>query len=167
MQLPDRVQSDSHAIFGTLLKEHCIERYQCYGVVGKESVADSTHPVVVAIVQLGTKLDGHLGMVHGGILALLVDDVLGFSYEALEHDERYQDIRVPMAVTANLNVNYRQPVPVNSTLCIETYLTEHVGRKLVWTAKVVNAHDPSQVFCEVSSVYVIPRRIFEEMESKS
>ena len=60
---------------------------------------DLTHhpiPLVVAVVQLGNNLDGHEGVIHGGILALQVDDVLGFAYE---------EIPIPM-VTANLVVLY-------------------------------------------------------------
>lgn len=86
---------------------------------------------------------------HGGILALLVDDVLGFSYEALGN--------VKMAVTANLNVDYRQPVPADTTISIQTFLVERTKRKLVWKAKVVDAYDDSLIYCEVSSVFVIPR----------
>jgi acyl-coenzyme A thioesterase PaaI-like protein len=36
--------------------------------------------IVVAKIQLGRSADGHPGVVHGGILALLIDDVLGFAY---------------------------------------------------------------------------------------
>jgi hypothetical protein len=35
---------------------------------------------VAAVLRLGRSLDGHEGIVHGGIMALLIDNVLGFGY---------------------------------------------------------------------------------------
>jgi uncharacterized protein (TIGR00369 family) len=111
----------------------------------------SSAVVVTAIVQLGHRLDGHTGIVHGGILALLVDDVLGFGYEALP------DNSVSMAVTANLNINYVRPVPAGSTIRIVATLQSREGRKLFWQVKVHSAHDPECVYCMATSLFIIPK----------
>ena len=82
---------------------------------------DLTHhpiPLVVAVVQLGNNLDGHEGVIHGGILALQVDDVLGFAYE---------EIPIPM-VTANLNLNFGRPLLPHTKFLVQAFLDEQVGR---------------------------------------
>jgi acyl-coenzyme A thioesterase PaaI-like protein len=51
----------------------------------------------VADIPLGHKLDGHEGVVHGGVLAMLFDDAMGMAFGAMG---------VTMALTANLSVDY-------------------------------------------------------------
>jgi acyl-coenzyme A thioesterase PaaI-like protein len=116
---------------------------------------------VIAIVKLGDAADGHAGVVHGGILALLIDDVLGFAYEALEGDDQ-----VALAATANLNINYRSPVPTSSKIHILVHLVERTERKLIWKVTVVSP-DHEQLYCEGSSVYVIPRTAVQAVTSKN
>jgi uncharacterized protein (TIGR00369 family) len=108
---------------------------------------------VVAVVQIGASLDGHEGVVHGGILALLIDDVLGFGYEALGD--------VPMAVTANLNINYIAPVPANTTVLVVADLLRREGRKLYWEVRVVST-DRKTLFCNATSLFIIPRTVFND-----
>jgi acyl-coenzyme A thioesterase PaaI-like protein len=104
----------------------------------------------VARIRLGRSADGHPGVVHGGILALLIDDVLGFAYPiALARKaaaaaastgsgaSRSDASDATVAVTANLNVNYASPVPSGSSIRVLVYLTEQTDRKLVWRATVV------------------------------
>lgn len=117
----------------------------------------SSDEVVVATLHLGSSLDGHAGVVHGGILALLIDDVLGFAYESMD---------VPLAVTANLNVDFRAACPSGSPIRIAVLRVQQEGRKLFWKARV-ESPDRSILYCEASSVYIIPRAVFEEMMMRS
>ncbi|KAF5102755.1 hypothetical protein D0Z00_000247 [Geotrichum galactomycetum] len=73
--------------------------------------------------HVGTKLDGHDGIVHGGLLATLIDEGLtrcGFPYLPSKY-----------GVTGNLNLNYRAPVRADSYIVLETSVTEVKGRKVV------------------------------------
>lgn len=153
MEVPERALISSHVIYGQLLKENLIESYTAYKLA---SVSGHTMKgdVVVATAKLGNALDGHPNVVHGGILALLIDDVLGFSYEALQ---------VPAAVTANLNVNYRAGVAAGSQILLKTTLTERKDRKLVWSVQVTSL-DQETLYCEATSVFVIPRKVYESMQ---
>jgi acyl-coenzyme A thioesterase PaaI-like protein len=191
---PDRALRSTHAIFGTLMRSSCgdaaadsassdaIVSYQVYKVspivVGeeddgpiisnddasagitddKDDGGDGSIALVEAAVQFGRGVDGHPGVVHGGILALVVDDVLGFAYSVA-------DPSVDVAVTANLNMNYRLPVPSGSRVLIRAWLLERNDRKLVFLCRVVEEFDRDadgqqgvcQVYCDATSVYVIPR----------
>lgn len=157
MTVPHRGKVSSHIIFGTLLQQdndddnsanNLIERYDVY-----RSIIDETTPVrrVRGIVQLGGNLNGHPGVVHGGVLALLIDDVLGFGFAA---------IGVSMAMTANLNLNYLAPVPANTQIIIDAHLDRQEGRKLYWTVLVTDATDPSRIYCNATSLYIIPRHAY-------
>jgi len=170
MDLPSRALEPTHAIFGSpggLLGDGRVESYRVYrrGTVGPGT---SSGVVVEATVRLGGSLDGHRGVVHGGILALLVDDVLGFAYDALE---------IPLAVTANLTVNYLAAVPARSTIRIVATLVERTERKLIWNVRVSAASPTADVgdatvdadaalYCEATSVYVIPRDVYENMTER-
>lgn len=73
--------------------------------------------------HVGTKLDGHDGIVHGGLLATLIDEGLtrcGFPYLPSKY-----------GVTGNLNLNYKAPVHADSYIVLETSVTEVKGRKVV------------------------------------
>ena len=148
--VPDRAFASSHVIFGHLLQDDMVESYHVYRSLDDDGV-------VVGEVQLGTKLDGHEGVVHGGILALLLDDVMGFGFEALG---------IPFAVTANLNINYRAPVPSGSAIQVHCTLVERTERKLVWSA-VVRSPDAETIYCEATSVFVIPKHVYETMKNET
>jgi acyl-coenzyme A thioesterase PaaI-like protein len=150
LKVPERALESSHVIYGQLLRENLIESYTTYklSTVTRETTRGE---VVVASVKLGTALDGHKNVVHGGILALLIDDILGFGYEALE---------VPAAVTANLNVNYRAAVPAGCHILVSATLEERKERKLTWSVRV-ESPDQQTLYCEATSVFVIPRQTYE------
>jgi acyl-coenzyme A thioesterase PaaI-like protein len=152
MKVPDRALESSHVIYGQLLKENLIESYTAYklSTVTSETTGGD---VIIASVKLGGALDGHPNVVHGGILALLIDDILGFGYEAL---------RVPAAVTANLNVNYRAAVPAGSLIIVSATLVERKARKLTWSVRV-ESPDQQTLYCEATSVFVIPREAYAKI----
>jgi acyl-coenzyme A thioesterase PaaI-like protein len=144
MALPTRGQHAGHAIFGLLLGEDMIESYDVY-----RRPADSDNDnMIVAYVKFGDRVNGHPTVVHGGILSLIFDDALGFGYEALGD--------VKMAVTANLKVDYRAPVPAGMNVRVVAQLEHREGRKLFWKAQMTSM-DTKTLYAEASSLYIIPR----------
>lgn len=143
MALPERGFYEGHAIFGVLLGENMIESYEIY----KRPEGSTDENIIVAHVKLGHGIDGHPGVVHGGILSLIFDDALGFGFEALG---------VKMAFTANLTVDYRAPVPAGTMIRVQAQLVQREGRKLYWKAQMTSM-DGQTLFAECSSLYIIPR----------
>jgi acyl-coenzyme A thioesterase PaaI-like protein len=143
MKIDRGVFAGKHAIFGVLMGKNMIEKYQVY----KRPVESKSANVVVAHVKLGDNVDGHPGMVHGGILALILDDFLGFGFKALG---------VEMAVTANLSVDFRAPVFAGSEARIQAQLARREGRKLYWTVQM-SSLDGKTLYAECTSLYIIPR----------
>jgi acyl-coenzyme A thioesterase PaaI-like protein len=151
MEVPQRGATwDGHAIFGLLLGEQMIERYDVF----RRPDDSESEDIIIAYVKLGDRIDGHPGVVHGGILSLIFDDALGFGYEAL---------KIPMAVTANLNVDYRAPVPADTQVRVAAQLEKREGRKLFWKAQMTSI-DQKVLFAEATSLYIIPRSVAEKMD---
>jgi acyl-coenzyme A thioesterase PaaI-like protein len=142
MEIPERGESSSHAIFGVLHGEAMIEKYEIWK---RQSLEEEN--VVIGYATLGQRLDGHPGTVHGGILSLLFDETFGFAYEALG---------VHHAVTANLSVDYRAPVPAGTEVQIAVQLESREGRKLFWKAQMTSRNNET-LYAEASSLFVIPR----------
>lgn len=64
--------------------------------------------------------EGYHGLVHGGVIAALLDETLGWSFFA----------RGVWAVTTRLNLTYRLPVPVGEPLRVTARLVRDRGRAL-------------------------------------
>jgi uncharacterized protein (TIGR00369 family) len=70
--------------------------------------------------RLGAEYQGGPGFIHGGIIATLLDEVMGKVC-------RFREVR---AVTAELSIEYLRPVPVDADLVIKGYEVEMKGRNL-------------------------------------
>lgn len=75
---------------------------------------------VLARIRLGAAFEGAPNMAHGGIVAALFDDVLGYLL-TLHH--------VP-AFTGELTVRYHRPTPVGTPLELHGWVVEREGRHL-------------------------------------
>lgn len=145
MVIPMRGALSGHVIYGTLLGNNLIEKYEIW----KRRSLEEDGNIVLSFLTFGSSLNGHSGIVHGGILSLIFDDVFGLGYEALG---------VTHAVTANLNVDYRAPVPQNSKVRIAVQLIGKEGRKLYWKAQMTSM-DQETLYAEATSLYIIPKSV--------
>ncbi len=80
----------------------------------------------VGEVTVGPAFQGGPGLVHGGILALLIDHAMG-----CVANQSYQP-----AMTARLELRYRRPTLIAGTLTIAARLDRVEGRKLHLSASV-------------------------------
>lgn len=74
-------------------------------------------------------VQGHFKIVHGGLLATMVDNAFG-QLSTLAAGK-------PCA-TANLSVNYRKPVKVNEDYMINCEVERVEGRKIFLKAQIVD-----------------------------
>ncbi len=110
-------------------------------------------------VRVGGRLNGHDGIVHGGVLSLLFDEAMGWAYECLRRDEddRIGDLSplvAVAAVTANLTVDFRAPFRGGSAGVIRVYHDRRDGRKIYFTATLENK-DGSVTYAEARSLFVL------------
>lgn len=172
--------NDTHAIFGSLMKEGLIERFNLYKLVhvGNESNADGVKEeewnantntntngskkkkeLIVSDIRIGKNLNGHKGIVHGGIIGLLFDETFGWAIacipttsepESGSSERGNTDIAV---VTANLSVNYRRPLPAETDVVIRVYQEKIQGRKIYFSARM-ESHDGSILYSEASALFI-------------
>ncbi|KAH6668304.1 HotDog domain-containing protein [Halenospora varia] len=104
---------------------------------------------LVQILYLGTDLCGHPGIVHGGMLATMLNE--GFAnccFAALSNK---------IGMTANLNINYRAPVLAGNFVVLWANTTKVQGRK-VWVEghieTLVSEGERPVLLVEASALFV-------------
>ncbi|KAI8330703.1 HotDog domain-containing protein [Chlamydoabsidia padenii] len=107
---------------------------------------DKTECIIIA--HLGLNMCGHDGIIHGGLLATLLDEHL--AYVTLPHLPNYTGF------TANLNVNYRLPVKSNQWVIIRGKLDRVEGRK-AWADAWIEHVENGSRFTEAKALYISPR----------
>ena len=107
---------------------------------------------LVSIQYLGTDLCGHIGIVHGGLLATLCDEGLarcGFS-----------SLPNKIGVTASLTINYRNPAPAGSYVVLKAETVKAEGRK-VWVKgriELLNeTEEPGKLLVEAEGLFIEPK----------
>jgi uncharacterized protein (TIGR00369 family) len=78
--------------------------------------------------KLGAEYQGGPGFIHGGIIATVLDEVMG-------KVNRFRGVR---AVTAELNVEYLKPVKVDEDLIVEGHEVEKSGRNMILAGEIRN-----------------------------
>ncbi|KAI1111005.1 HotDog domain-containing protein [Nemania sp. NC0429] len=108
---------------------------------------------LVAISYLGRELCGHPGIIHGGLLATMLDEGLArCCFAALPHK---------VGVTANLNVNYRAPAPADSYVVLRATTTRTEGRKAWVQGRIetlVGEGETPVVLAEATALFVSPKQ---------
>ncbi|KAI0628455.1 Thioesterase/thiol ester dehydrase-isomerase [Trametes polyzona] len=98
-------------------------------------------------IHVGRALCGHEGVVHGGLLATLLDESLA----------RVALLNLPekVGVTANLNINYKAPTRAHQFIVIKVKLDEAQGRKARVSGTIEDMS--GNVLVEASALFVQPR----------
>ncbi|XP_030605001.1 acyl-coenzyme A thioesterase THEM4 [Archocentrus centrarchus] len=97
----------------------------------------------VCIFQAGHLLEGPPGNVHGGAIATMIDTVTG----------THACVHSGFVMTANLNINYCSPIPLGSTVLIESSVDKKEGRKTYISCKVTST-DGTKLHTEATALFV-------------
>lgn len=128
-----------HALHETLKGEKKVEQYEIYRKKGADEI--------MAIVRFGQSLNGHPEIVHGGITSLVFDNSFGWLFFCLNK---------PMAVTANLNINYRKPLKQNTTTILRAKMSKEEGRKMFMDATLheASANGKESLIADSSTLFI-------------
>ncbi|CAB1334612.1 unnamed protein product [Coregonus sp. 'balchen'] len=99
--------------------------------------------VCVCVFQAGHLLEGPPGHVHGGAIATMIDTVTGTHATYLSGP----------VMTANLNINYRSPIPLCSTVLLTCSLDKKEGLKTFVSCQVTNT-DGSKLHTEATGLFL-------------
>jgi len=109
---------------------------------------------MVTFFYIGSDLCGWPGIVHGGMLATLLDEGLArCCFPALPNK---------VGMTATLTVDYRAPTPADSYLVMRAETTKVEGRK-AWVEGRIESlpekeGEPVKVFVEARALFIEPRQ---------
>jgi len=98
-------------------------------------------------LHLGRGLCGHDGIIHGGLLATLLDESLGRM--------AISNLPEKVGVTARLSLKYRAPTMADQFVVIKIHIEEVKGRKAIASGCVEDLN--GTVLVEASSTFVQPR----------
>ena len=84
---------------------------------------------IIGRFRLGAEYQGAFGIIHGGVIAVVLDEVMGKVC-------RFRGVR---AVTAEMNVEYLKQIWVDADLVVEGYEKEMQGRNLHLIGEIKDA----------------------------
>ena len=98
-------------------------------------------------VTLGKPHEGPPGLVHGGIVATMLDHVLARAVRAAGRG----------GLTASLTVTYRRPVRLGVPLLLTAKMADADGRRTTARARLVAEDDPGTTLAEAEGLFVALR----------
>jgi acyl-coenzyme A thioesterase PaaI-like protein len=99
---------------------------------------------VVAAIRVDPMFQGPPGRVHGGIIAVLIDELMGTVNRMIGQ----------RAFTARLAIDFRAAAPIDTELTFRAWRHAQHGRKVVLRAE---GRAPGGVVVEAEGLFVIPR----------
>lgn len=107
---------------------------------------------LVEIFYVGNNLSGHPGIVHGGFLATMLDEGLArCCFPALPNK---------VAVTANLQIDYKKPTKTDQYLVLKATTTKVEGRKAFVEGHVEtmpeNGEEP-EILASATALFIEPK----------
>lgn len=153
---PDFTESRPHLKFPDVVRKNNLSSGVLFGpgkiVVPPLTWNEKGGKTLVSIFYLGDDVCGHPGVVHGGLLATILDEGLAFCcFPALPNK---------IAVTANLNIDYRKPAPAGGYFVLRAKTVKVEGRKAWVEGRIETLEDPGKepVICAgASALYIEPK----------
>ncbi|ORZ01175.1 HotDog domain-containing protein [Syncephalastrum racemosum] len=149
---PDYFEIDAYGFMKPAAKLHSLTASTLRGkgkiIVPPVLFYNKSQTEVMAAVHLGTDLCGHAGIVHGGMLATLLDEILAcVAMPALPNK---------IGFTANLNIDYRKPLMADQWVILRGRLDRAEGRK-AYVEAWIESVDGQTKYTEAKSLYVGPK----------
>ncbi|XP_041429740.1 acyl-coenzyme A thioesterase THEM4 isoform X2 [Xenopus laevis] len=98
---------------------------------------------MVCLFQPGPYLEGPPGFTHGGCIATMIDSTTGAGAVYL----------CGGVMTANLTVDYKNPIPLGCVVIIDSKVEKIEGRK-VFTSCQIRSHDDSMLHTEATALFI-------------
>ena len=145
--LPGWKLPEWHLIYGSLWGEGKLEKLDIWR--SPKKIIDGQ---VVALVRLGDKICGHQKFIHGGFTSALLDQLFGYQFGTLRREAGLGATNF----TANLNVDYRLPMPRNSLFICRLWVEKIVDGRKGYLRAVIEDRE-GKVYAESTSLFVVPR----------
>jgi len=149
-------ESRPHMKIPEPFKKQCLTAGVLHGphmlVVPPYTWRDGEGKELVSVFFAGKHLCGHPGIVHGGLLATILDEGLaGCCFDAMPHK---------IALTARLEVNYRSPARAGSLFVLRANTVKVEGRKAWVEGRIETLESDGKkpaLIAEASALFVSPK----------
>ncbi len=116
--------------------------------------------VAVGTCTLGLRYEGPPSYAHGGVSAMLLDQILGHAHA----------ISGRPGMTVRLSLRYRAPVPLRTPLRVSGWVERETGEHSTAKAALATADAPDAPLVEAEGKFVTPdpdqvRRLFSQMRT--
>ncbi|MEU4423469.1 PaaI family thioesterase [Actinoplanes sp. NPDC024001] len=101
----------------------------------------------VGACTLGMAFEGPPTYAHGGVSAMLLDQILGYAVGLSGHP----------GMTVRLDMTYRKPVPLRTPLRLTASVQGIDGRRVTAGGRITTADDPGTTLVEATGVFVALR----------
>lgn len=98
---------------------------------------------VIGTCTLGLAFEGPPTFAHGGVSAMLLDQLLGYATSAAGHP----------GMTVKLETRYRAPVPLQAQLRLTAEVSEVNGRRVTAQGVIATAAEPDTVLVEATGTF--------------
>jgi acyl-coenzyme A thioesterase PaaI-like protein len=117
---------------------------------------------LVSLMYLGSDICGHPGIIHGGLLATMLDENLArCCFPALPNK---------VGVTANLNIDYRAPAMANTYVVLRAETVKVEGRKAWVEGRIETLPEEGKepvVLVEAKALFIEPKQAAVSFLSQS
>jgi acyl-CoA thioesterase FadM len=107
-------------------------------------VIEAADDLVIGTCTLGLAYEGPPAFGHGGVSAMLLDQLLGY---AVSRSGR-------PGMTVKLEVRYRAPVPLQAPLRLTAHISEVRGRRVSAQGLIATAAEPDKALVEASGTFI-------------
>ncbi|KAF4631035.1 hypothetical protein G7Y89_g7094 [Cudoniella acicularis] len=152
-----KASTEDSLIAETLRTPNTIER--CLSIYKRPAAGTSWISELRMLVSLGSGMNGGPNVLHGGIIATLLDDVIGTLLTVNKDTEA-----IPLSsstVTASLNVTYLRKVSTPATVLVVARCLEVKGRKFSMYAEVQDGE--GNVLAKADSLWIRSRAVAEKL----
>lgn len=132
----------------TLKTRDTISAYMCFYPEPKDELGNL--PEVKAFITFGNMVGGYPGILHGGIVATVMDETLSFIMPGARL--RWQNQSASEVVTAYLNTRYLKPVDIPGTYLVRVRLVTAEGRKTFVAGSIEN--ESGEKVAEADALFV-------------
>lgn len=126
----------------TFKSDTTIRALQC--LQAKRVDPPNVSPSLFLLLSLGPGLDGHKGIMHGGMFGFILDQATGMCAMFTADSA---------VTTAEMTLHYKQRLPLPSVVLCRSVVTKREGRKF-WVRGTIE-DGAGAVFCEAASIFVI------------
>lgn len=104
----------------------------------------------ITILKIGSGVNGHIDICHGGFVSVLLDEVIGLAAD----DVRPRD---KSTMTAYLKVDYKKPVRTPAVVLCRAWVEKSEGRKLFGRGTVEDGE--GVVLAEGEALFVVVEKV--------